>query len=205
MTAERPSGPPDIERLRRDIEFTERLRGRELRFRSRWGLFSPRGVDEGTRLLLDQLQVEPTDDCLDLGCGYGPLGLVMARLAPQGETTLVDRDFIAVEYAQRNAELNGIENCRALLSDGFSHLPSEQRFDVVASNLPAKVGNEAYYILFADAREHLVDGGRLYVVTLSGMRRFIERAFLELFGNYEKLKQGRTHTVSLAIRPARPG
>lgn len=124
----------------------------------------------------------------------------MARLAPEGVTYLVDKDFVAVEYAQRNAELNGITNCRAMLSDGFGAFSEEQRFDVVASNLPAKAGNEAYYLLFTDAFAHLVVGGRLYVVTLSGQRRFIERAFHEVFDNYEKVKQGRAHTVSLAVK-----
>lgn len=196
---------PDVESLRRDIVFSERLRGQQLTFHSRWGLFSPRGVDEGTRLLIERLEVREDDDCLDLGCGYGPVGLVMARLAPGGHTQLVDRDFVAVEYARKNADLNGIRNCRALLSDGFRELPAEQRFDLVASNLPAKAGNEAYYILFSDARDHLAEGGRLYVVTLSAQRRFIERVFGELFGNYEKVKQSRSHTVSLAVRDRSPG
>ena len=194
------------ERLRRDIVFTERLRGQELTFHSRWGLFSPRAVDAGTRLLLDHFEIREADACLDLGCGYGVLGLVMARLAPQGRTWLVDRDFVAVECAQRNAERNGIEHVEVLLSDGFSHLPEGQRFDLVASNLPAKAGNEAYYILFTDALDRLVEGGRLYVVTLSHARRFIERAFMDVFGNYEKVKQGRAHTVSLAVKRSRaPG
>ena len=190
----------DVEILRRDIVFSERLRGHELTFHSRWGLFSPRRVDEGTRLLIDHLAARETDDCLDLGCGYGPIGLTMARLAPKGQTYLVDKDFVAVEYARKNAELNSLQNCHALLSDGFSDLPRERRFDVIASNLPAKAGNEAYYILFSDARDHLAAGGRFYVVTLSGLRRFVERAFGELFGNYEKVKQSRSHTVSLAAK-----
>ncbi len=190
----------DIEKLRRDIVFTASVRGRALTFHSRWGLFSPRAIDAGTRLLIDRIELSEADDCLDLGCGYGALGLAMAGLAPRGQTHLVDKDFVAVEYARKNAELNGLDNCRALLSDGFSALPPAQRFDVIASNLPAKAGNEAYYILFAGAHDHLVAGGRLYVVTLSAQRRFIERAFRELFGNYQKVKQGRSHTVSLALR-----
>ena len=190
---------PDIERLRRDIVFMETLRGFDFTFHSRWGLFSPRSVDEGTKLLLRHVEAAEDDDCLDLGCGYGAIGLTLARLAPGGHTTMVDKDFVAVEYAQKNAALNGVERCEALLSDGFEQV-DERRFNVVASNLPAKAGNEAYHILFAGAHEHLHERGRLYVVTLSSVRRFIERAFRELFGNYEKVKQGRTHTVSLAVK-----
>ena len=190
---------PDVERLRRDIVFTETLREFDFTFHSRWGLFSPRSVDEGTKLLLRHIEVAEDDDCLDLGCGYGAIGLTLARLAPGGRTTMVDKDFVAVEYARKNAALNRVERCEALLSDGFEQI-DERRFNVVASNLPAKAGNEAYHILFAGALDHLQEGGRLYVVTLSGVRRFIERAFRELFGNYEKVKQGRTHTVSLAVK-----
>lgn len=188
----------DVTRLREDVTFDAELRGQRLRFASRFGLFSPREVDEGTRLLLDHLDVRRGDDCLDLGCGYGPIGITMAKLAPEGTTVLVDRDVVAVEYARRNVALNALGNAEVLLGDGFWGLEG-RRFDLVASNLPAKAGNEALYLLLADARASLRPGGRCAVVTLSGMRRFIERALVELFGNYEKVKQGRTHTVSLAV------
>ncbi|MEZ4502391.1 MAG: methyltransferase [Dehalococcoidia bacterium] len=194
-----PRSKPDVERLRQDLVFTEAIRGHELTFHSRWGLFSPRGIDEGTRLLLDHIEVPDDADCLDLGCGYGPIGLTLARLAPRGRTTMVDRDFVAVDYARDNAARNNIENIDALLSDGFEAI-ADRRFDLVVSNLPAKVGNEAYSILFHDAERALRPGGRIVVVTISGLRRFIERAFIEAFGNYEKVKQGRTHTVSMATR-----
>ena len=189
----------DVERLRADIEFDAELRGQRLRFATRFGLFSPRAVDEGTRLLLDHIEVNATDDCLDLGCGYGAIGLTLARLAPQGHTVLVDRDVVAVEYARRSVAANGLANAEVLLGDGFEHL-GERGFDLVASNLPAKAGNEALYLLLADAYTHLRPGGRCTVVTLSGMRRFIERSMLEVFGSYVKTKQGRTHTVSTSIR-----
>lgn len=188
-----------IASLREDIVFDARLRGRQFRFHSTWGLFSPREVDEGSRLLIDHLELPPEAQCLDLGCGYGPIGLAMAALAPQGRTCLVDKDFVAVEYARKNAALNGLANAEALLSNGFSALVG-RRFDVIASNIPAKVGKELLHLLLHDARSHLRPGGRLYVVTITGLRRFIERNFEEVFGNYEKLKQGRQYTVALARR-----
>jgi 16S rRNA (guanine1207-N2)-methyltransferase len=188
-----------IASLREDIVFSDTLAGHPLTFHSTWGLFSPRGIDGGTRLLLDHAHVEETDDCLDLGCGYGPIGLTLARMAPRGRTCLVDKDFVAVDYSAKNARLNGITNCEAFLSNGFSAV-GERRFHVVASNLPAKVGKELLYLYLYDAYEHLHPGGRLYVVTITGLRRFIERGFKEVFGNYDKLKQGREYTVALATR-----
>jgi 16S rRNA (guanine1207-N2)-methyltransferase len=188
-----------LKQLRQDIVFTETLRGQSLCFHTTWGVFSPREVDEGSRLLIDLLALEADADCLDLGCGYGPIGMVMARLAPRGKTLLVDKDYVAVEYAKRNIQRNGIENAEAILSNGFSAV-GDRRFDVIASNIPAKVGNEMLTLFLHDARDHLKPGGRLYVVTISGLRQYIKRMFTEVFGNYDKIKQGKTYTVAMAVK-----
>jgi len=186
-----------LNKIRQDIVFSETLRGETLHFHSTWGLFSPKAVDEGSRLLLDHLEIESDDDTLDLGCGYGPLGLTLARLAPGGTSVLVDKDFVAVEYSKKNSEINSIRNVEVLLSNGFDQI-GKRKFDLIVSNLPAKTGKELYYLYFYDALVRMNLGGRFYVVTISGLRRFIQKAFLEVFGNYEKLKQGQTYTVAMA-------
>ena len=194
-----PSTIAYLQKLRQDLIFDETIRGEGLRFHTTWGLFSPKGLDEGSRLLIDQLEIRPTDDTLDLGCGYGPLGLTMARLAPAGISVLVDKDFVAVDYSRKNAKLNGIENVDIFLSNGFDQV-GQRRFDLIVSNLPAKTGKELYYLYFYDALERLKPGGRIYVVTISGLRKFIQKAFHEVFGNYEKIKQGRVYTLAMARR-----
>jgi 16S rRNA (guanine1207-N2)-methyltransferase len=165
-----------------------------LRIQSAWGLFSPREIDAGTRLLLRFLEPRPTDDCLDLGCGYGPIGLYMATLAPEGQTLMVDRDFVAVETAKRNADANGLNNVSTLLSDGFSAL-SGQSFDKIATNLPAKVGREMLGFFIEDARAHLRPDGELWVVIISSLRPLVKREMLQVFGNAVKVKQGPRHSV----------
>ena len=70
-----------VERVRKDNVFSVTLCGHELTFHTTWGLFSPKEIDEGTRLLLRHIEVPADADCLDLGCGYGPVGLTLARLA----------------------------------------------------------------------------------------------------------------------------
>ncbi|NCA69546.1 MAG: methyltransferase domain-containing protein [Sphingobacteriia bacterium] len=172
--------------------------------RSTWGLFSPREIDEGTRLLLGHLRVAPTDDCLDLGCGYGAIGLALAALAPQGQTLLVDKDFVAVDYAKRNLVDNRLTNARAQLSNGFDQIDPACRFDLIASNVPAKVGKELLALLLHDAHARLRPGGRLYLVTINGLREYMKRNLLEVFGNYDKLKQGAHYTVALAERVETP-
>jgi 16S rRNA G1207 methylase RsmC len=192
--------PEQVDRLREPIRFAAELGGRQLNLETTWGLFSPREIDEGTRLLLDYLTVAPSADCLDLGCGYGALGLALAVLAPRGQTLMVDKDFVAVDCAAGNARRNGLGNAAALLSNGFDQVPAGQHFDCIASNIPAKVGKELLSILLHDARARLNPGGRLYVVTINGLREFMKRNLTEVFGNYDKLKQGAHYTVGMAER-----
>ena len=190
----------DLDRLREDIVFEETLKGRAFTFHATWGLFNPKRVDPGSRLLIDYLQTEPADRCLDLGCGYGPIGLALGHMCPEGEVQMVDKDFVAVDYAAQNAARNGLAHCRAYLSNGFSHVPEGARFDTIVSNLPAKVGNELLTLIMHDARARLEPGGRLWVVTISGLKNYIKRNFKEVFGNYKKIKQRGTHQVSLAVK-----
>ena len=182
---------------RSEFSFHTELRGFDLVFTTTWGLFSPKSVDAGTELLIEWLEIKQGDTCLDLGCGYGVIGITMAKCTQTGDVYMVDKDFVAVDYARQNVKQNQLQNCHVLLSNGFSHLPDIQ-FDVIASNLPANVGNELLQIFFKDAKQHLKQDGRLYVVTISGLREFIKRNFLNVFGNYKKIKQRNTHTVAVA-------
>ena len=95
-----------IAKLKRDIEFSVKLRDRDMYFQTTWGLFSPRRLDDGSRMLVNKIELESNHDTLDLGCGYGAIGLAIARDCPDGQVHLVDKDFIAVEYAMKNAARN---------------------------------------------------------------------------------------------------
>lgn len=189
-----------IPELKSDIVFTTELKGHKLVFHSTWGLFSPKAIDEGTHLLLDYVQVSPNADILDLGCGYGPLGITLASLAPQGQTHLIDKDYVAVEFAAKNAELNRLSNAKCYLSNGFSAVPSGQKFDLIVSNVPAKIGTELLQIFLHDAHAHLKPGGQLAIVTVSGLKEYMKRHLTAVFGNYDKLKQSKTYTAALAIK-----
>ncbi len=186
-----------VKDLKKDIVISVTLHGFEFTFHSTWGIFSPRKIDEGTLLLIRTMEIQADDDCLDLGCGYGALGLTMARCAPNGTTYLVDKDFVAVDFSKKNAALNGLGNCQVLLSNGFASVDKKD-FSVIASNLPANVGRELLYILLSDAKAHLSRGGRIYLVTISGLKHFIRRNLRTIFGNCEKVTQGKSYTVWLA-------
>ena len=183
----------------REVEFRTELRGTSVTFSATWGLFSPKAIDAGTHLLIEHLDIQEGDTCLDLGCGYGVIGITLAKCVQTATVYMVDKDFVAVDYALKNVKQNRLQNCHVLLSNGFSHLPDIQ-FELIVSNLPANVGKELLQIFLADAKSYLKPNGRLYVVTISGLREFIKRNFMTVFGNYRKVKQRNTHTVAMAIR-----
>lgn len=188
------------EQLKQDLTFQARIRNADFSFSTTWGMFSPKGIDEGTYLLHHSIHVKPTDTILDLGCGYGALGIPLAKDASEGSVDMVDSNFKAVEYAKKNIDLNGVKNAQAFLSYGLSEIPQDKKYDVIVSNLPANVGREMLFIMFSDAREHLNEGGALYVVTIAGLRQFIKSNFEKVFGNYEKVSQERGYTVAAAIK-----
>lgn len=189
-----------IEELKQDLHIDANLLGKELKFATTWGIFSPREIDSGTDLLLKYLEIREDEIALDVGCGYGPIGLAIAANAPKGQVHMVDKDFVAVDYANKNAKLNGLSNAQAYLSNGLSNVPKDIQFTTVVSNIPAKVGKEMLSILLHDIHSQLAPGGQLVVVTINGLRDYMKRNFNEVFGNYEKVKQGKDYTISRCVK-----
>lgn len=189
-----------MKNFRDDIIFETELLGSRFKFHSTWGIFSPKAIDEGTRILIEQLDISESDKTIDIGCGYGPIGIFCAKMAEKGEVHMVDKDFVAVDYAAKNVRLNGLSNCEVYLSNGFSAVPDNIEFDNVISNIPAKVGKEMLSILLEDAYSRMKIGGKIYVVVVAGLKDYIKRNFKEVFGNYKKLKQGRGHIVAMAVK-----
>lgn len=171
---------------------------------SRHGLFSARALDEGTNLLLRELDaVSPVDRVLDLGCGYGALGLTLAARWPDSTVDLVDTDIRAVDATAENIARNRLDNASVTLSDGTRDLQHDRPpYDLVVSNLPAQAGNDAIDQLLLDAYDALNDGGSLAVVAVNGLRRYLQRRLADIFGKQHvtKVHQGPRHTVLEAAK-----
>jgi len=190
----------DIPKLKKDLTIKSNLLDQSLDLKTRWGVFSPRAIDEGTVLFMKYIDVNTNDKCLDLGCGYGPIGLSVAKVCTSGEVHMVDKDFVAVELSNANAKINHITNAKAYLSDAFSAVDKRDYFDQVLSNVPAKVGREQLSIILYDAFDALKPGGKITFVTINGLRHFIKDNFKSVFGNYKKLKQGQKYTIAQAVK-----
>lgn len=173
-----------IAELKKDIKFTTILKEQSLKFNTTWGIFSPKAIDSGTELFLKHLQLTDNETALDIGCGYGPIGLCIASYSKNSEVHMVDKDFVAVDYANKNAQQNNLANAKAYLSNGLSAVPKELEFTTIVSNIPAKVGKEMLSILLHDVHKQLAPNGQFIVVTINGLRQYMKRNFMEVFGNY---------------------
>ena len=141
--------------------------GVELRFETSPTLFSPRELDEGSLALLSQVSIEQGDKVLDLGCGYGLLGIFAAKFTRPEAVFLLDRDEAAIDCAKRNIVLNGVEGAVCAVSEGF-HDFHEAGFTKILCNPP-------YHADFSVARHfiekgfnRLAVGGTMWMVTKRG-------------------------------------
>jgi 16S rRNA (guanine1207-N2)-methyltransferase len=181
-----------------DAIIQERVRDFELRLVTQPGVFAHRGIDPGSRLLIEAMRVSPTSRVLDLGCGYGVIGIVAAKLAARGHAVLVDADIRATRLAERNLELNKVTNAEVVLGDGAHDLPPKSRFDVVVSNPPTHSGREVLDDFVASAYHVLRPRGQLYLVInrLLSLKREVD----EVFGNSETVARSKGYVVLRAVK-----
>lgn len=134
--------------------------GNELMFDTDAGVFSRDGLDEGSRILMEALP-ELTGRVLDLGCGWGAVGVSIKKRWPGIDLVMTDVNQRAVDLSRKNLALNGV-SAEVLQGDGFENVTGA--FDFVITNPPIRAGKQAIYGMFADAHARLNPGGRLYIV-----------------------------------------
>lgn len=147
-----------LESRRRTIRFHVLNRDYELVTDN--GVFSKSALDFGTRVLLENLDRVSGPDVLDLGCGYGPIGIVAAR-SFGWRVVMADVNPRAVELAKDNAAAYHLD-LTVVQSDGFARVSGS--FDAILMNPPIRAGKKIVYGLFSAARDHLKSGGRLMLV-----------------------------------------
>lgn len=141
------------------------LAGMDFQFLTDNGVFSKEQVDFGSKLLIETSLAEdlPPGDLLDMGCGYGPLGLALAKAYPDRQVHMVDVNQRALDLAEKNADLNGIENVKIYPSDAYAQV-EEEGFAAILSNPPIRAGKKLVHQILEEAYHHLREGGRLLIV-----------------------------------------
>ncbi|MBU5443747.1 class I SAM-dependent methyltransferase [Paenibacillus sp. MSJ-34] len=192
------SNRPAVGHDRNTIEAT--LRGHRLKFVTDAGVFSKGGVDYGSKVLIEHMDIKPDANILDVGCGYGPIGLTAAKLAPDGQVTMIDVNERAVRLAQENAALNGVSNAEALQSDLFAGVAG-RRFNTILTNPPIRAGKETVHRIFTESFAHLQDGGSLWVVIQKKQGAPSAKAKLEsVFGRVEEVGKDKGYRIFKAVK-----
>jgi 16S rRNA (guanine1207-N2)-methyltransferase len=143
----------------KEIAFS--VNGTKLKFKTDVGVFSKGNLDRGTKVLLDYLTIEDNDkEVLDLGCGYGVVGIYLAK-KHQLNVDMIDINKRAVELSKSNSELNNVKT-NVFESDGLEKVTN--KYNLIVTNPPIRAGKKVYYKFFEDSVNFLEEDGRLLLV-----------------------------------------
>lgn len=163
MTEHYYSNKPQTESKPRQWKFT--LLGFEFKFETDAGVFSKSEVDFGSRVLIDAFEMpEVEGDVLDVGCGYGPIGLSIAKANPERFVHMMDINSRAVQLAEKNATVNGVQNVRIFESDGLTNVADDVKIAAILTNPPIRAGKETIFRFYDDSFKKLVKNGELWIV-----------------------------------------
>ncbi|WP_088044567.1 class I SAM-dependent methyltransferase [Bacillus sp. EAC] len=143
--------------------FSFTLKGNDLKFQSDSGVFSRNEVDFGSRVLIETYTPPAIEgNILDVGCGYGPIGLSIAKSEPNRIIEMVDVNLRAIELAESNAKENNIENVRIYESSIYENVNGQ--YAAILTNPPIRAGKEVVHGILKGAYEKLLSRGELWVV-----------------------------------------
>ncbi|WP_088070817.1 class I SAM-dependent methyltransferase [Gottfriedia luciferensis] len=143
--------------------FSFTLRGNDLKFQSDSGVFSRNEVDFGSRVLINVFTFpEIEGNILDVGCGYGPIGLSIAKDDPDRTVEMIDVNLRAIELAKDNAKVNKIENVNIYESSIYENVTG--KYAAILTNPPIRAGKSVVHEILRGAHEKLLPGGELWVV-----------------------------------------
>jgi 16S rRNA (guanine1207-N2)-methyltransferase len=160
----------------RPREIVIAARGLSLKLQTDRGVFAHGGLDKGTKLLAEKMEMRPGTDVLDWGAGYGPLGLIAATVCPDCRVTMVEINERAAALAEQNTESLGLKSAVVICGEAPDALDGRD-FDTIVSNPPFSAGKGAVEAIIHYAVEHLRPGGELWLVipTNKGAKSFMKQ------------------------------
>lgn len=177
------------------------LRNQLFRFKTDNGVFSKKEVDYGSRLLIEAFELPSVEGpVLDVGCGYGPIGLSIAKGFPDRTVHMIDVNGRAIELAKANAEQNSVHNVDIYESDTLINV-KEFKFAAVLTNPPIRAGKKTVHEIFEQSHQHLVERGELWVVIQKkqGAPSAIEK-LNQLFTTVETVDKSKGYFIIKAVK-----
>lgn len=167
-----------------------------LKFTTDAGVFSKLRIDYGSGVLIKVMKEQefPPVGVLDVGCGYGPIGLFAAKFWPKQEIDMVDINERALNLARRNAKLNNITNVDIFSSNGYEHV--DKKYGLIVTNPPIRAGKKVVDEILANAKAHLVDDGLLLAVLQKKQGApSAKKLMTTTYGNCEILKRDKGYYI----------
>lgn len=193
---------PDV---KSDVElFTYSYENHDIALKTDAGVFSKGKIDYGSDLLvnvfLQQHKSDTAKNIIDVGCGYGPIGLMIAKVAPQHDVNMVDVNHRALSLAETNKQKNKLENVTIKESDGLSQV-SNAYYDCIVTNPPIRAGKSVVHSILEDAFDKLKHEGMLYVVIQKkqGMPS-AKKKMEETFSNVEVLEKSKGYYILRSVK-----
>src|SRR2546430_2928244 len=185
---------------RRPPQISVMIRGHTFILHTDSGVCSREALARGTELLLEAVEVGPCETILDLGCGYGVIGIVAARLTEGGHVILTDVNERAAALARANLAANGIRNAEVRIGDVYAPVDG-MAFDHILCNPPIRAGRDVVDRIIAEAPSHLLDGGRFWLVarTRQGADT-LRRRMTKAFGTADVVKRGSGFKVLRSVK-----
>lgn len=141
---------------------TEVIKGVEFTFFTDNGVFSKRGLDYGTRVLLENFDFKNKKTFLDVGCGCGPIGIFLSKYAYNNIVDMIDVNEKAVELTKMGIKYNNLSNANAFISDKYENI--KNKYDAILINPPIHAGKNTVYEIIENASNYLNDNGEVWIV-----------------------------------------
>lgn len=163
------------------------------------GVFSKEGVDYGSKVMINAITPTEGKRILDVGCGYGPIGIVLGTLFPEHRIDMVDINDRAIELAKKNISLNKRNNVTVFKSNMYENVVD--KYSMIISNPPIRAGKHIVHAIIENAKDHLLIDGELWIVIQKKQGApSAKQKMLDVFSNVEVVQRDKGYFILKSVK-----